>query len=57
MGIAERHVELEQAKAEQVVGAVRVMLDELGLVPVERDRASAGVLGGARVPARWWLGR
>lgn len=49
MGIDQRHVELEQAKAEQVVGAVRLGLAALpGLLPGDRDaflRAFLGALG------------
>lgn len=49
MGIDQRHVELEQAKAEQVVGAVRLGLAALpGLLPADRDaflRAFLGALG------------
>jgi len=45
MGIAERHIELQQAQAQIVVSAARVMLDELGLVPADRDRALRAFLG------------
>lgn len=38
LGIAEKHIELQQAQAEIVVAAVRLMLDDLGLVPADRDR-------------------
>ena len=55
MGIDQRHVELEQAKAEQVVAAVRLGLAALpGLLPADRDaflRAFLGALGAGEVVA------
>ena len=50
LDLGKRQVELQQAQAEQVVGAVRVGLDALGseLLPVQRDvflRAFLGALG------------
>lgn len=46
LGIAERHVELQQAQAEQVVGAVRVGLDALPeLLPEQRSRFLGAFLG------------
>lgn len=46
LGIAERHVELQQAQAEQVIGAVRVGLESLPeLLPEQRSRFLGTFLG------------
>jgi hypothetical protein len=48
MGIAERHIELQQAQAQIVVAAFRAALDAIGseLLPAARDAATRAFLGG-----------
>lgn len=46
MGIAERHIELEQGKAQLVVSAFLSALGVLGLVPADRDLALRTFLSG-----------
>lgn len=48
MGIAERHIELQQAQAQIVVAAFRSALDAIGseLLPAARDAATRAFLGG-----------
>jgi len=46
MGIAERHIELEQSRAELVISAFLATLKVLGLVPADRDLAVRTFLDG-----------
>lgn len=51
LGIAERAIELEQARVEVVVAAFAAGLAELDLVPADQDRALRAFLLGIGVPA------